>query len=71
MFLSTPLSLNFLILFLASNLIDGVSAKTKTADVVATTADLFNLAYPVLAYPVASVSLVWALLDIDVRKRTF
>lgn len=54
MFLSTPLSLNFLILFLASNLIDGVSAKTKTADVVATTADLFNLAYPVVAYPVAS-----------------
>ena len=53
MFLSTPLSLNFLILLL----LDVVSAKTKTADVAATTADLFNLAYPVVAYPVASVSL--------------
>ena len=55
MFLSTPLSLNFLLL-LGTNLIEVVSAKTKTADVAATTVDLFNLAYPVVAYPIASVS---------------
>ncbi|PVH80349.1 hypothetical protein DL98DRAFT_203164 [Cadophora sp. DSE1049] len=49
MFLSTPLSLNFL--FLGTNILGFVNAKTSTA---ATTANLFNLAYPVVAYPIAS-----------------
>ncbi|KAH7411280.1 hypothetical protein BKA64DRAFT_377625 [Cadophora sp. MPI-SDFR-AT-0126] len=51
MFLSTPLSLNFLPFLL---LLDAVSARTGTATVAVTTADLFNLAYPVVAYPVAT-----------------
>ncbi|KAK0119573.1 hypothetical protein ONS95_011013 [Cadophora gregata] len=53
MFLSNPLSLNLLFLLL----LHAASVKTstlRTAPVAATTADLFNLAYPVVAYPVAS-----------------
>lgn len=58
MFLSTPLSLNFFLLlrvvFVVASENVKSTATTATAAAV-TTADLFNLAYPVVAFPVASV----------------
>ncbi|KAH7355240.1 hypothetical protein BKA65DRAFT_236413 [Rhexocercosporidium sp. MPI-PUGE-AT-0058] len=57
MFLSTPLSLNSLLHLLLALLIPGVAVNatsSTTAPLPATTANLFNLAYPVVAFPFAS-----------------
>ncbi|KAG4427122.1 hypothetical protein IFR05_017395, partial [Cadophora sp. M221] len=59
MFLSTapPQSLNFLVLpllFLGVVVASASAKSTSSAGPAATTADLFNLAYPVVAYPIAS-----------------
>ncbi|KAH6722958.1 hypothetical protein BKA61DRAFT_3015 [Leptodontidium sp. MPI-SDFR-AT-0119] len=55
MFLPTaPQSLNFLLLPLLLLAVVATAKSTSTTVPAATTADLFNLAYPVVAYPIAS-----------------